>query len=198
MKGNHLDLGCGSRPRNPYAKDNLYGIDINQDVLIGSDKIVIANLAIEGIPFQDNFFDSVSAYDFLEHVPRAIYLPEQKKMRFSFVELMNEVWRVLKNGGLFYASTPAYPAQETFVDPTHVNYVTKNSHVYFTLPHLMGAMYGFKGCFEVVRVKRIRQFYEFEPYNLTFGQRYKKIKDVLKRRKAHLLWEFRAIKNDNQ
>ena len=28
MTTKHLDLGCGSNPRNPFACDELYGIDI--------------------------------------------------------------------------------------------------------------------------------------------------------------------------
>jgi SAM-dependent methyltransferase len=174
--------------------DNVYGLDISSDVSASNNNIVIANLAVDRIPFQDNYFDSVSAYDFLEHVPRAIYLPDNNTMYFSFVELMNEVWRVLKNGGLFYASTPVYPSQEAFVDPTHLNYLTDRTHIYFTRPHCMAEMYGFTGCFDVVRVKRIRPFYDFEPYRYTFGQKFKKMKDVLKKRNTYILWELSAIK----
>jgi SAM-dependent methyltransferase len=195
MNTRHLDIGCGGKARNPYKRDRLYGLDILEAVQQPSvDEYACANLAVERMPFGDNFFDSVSAYDFLEHVPRSLYLPEQKKMRFPFVELMNEIWRVLKHDGLLYASTPCYPSPEIFVDPTHVNYVTEKSHIYFTRPDLLGVSYGFTGCFDAVRVKRIKPRYDFEPYVLDFRQKIKEIEDTLKKRKTHILWEFRAIK----
>ena len=28
MTTKHLDIGCGSNPRNPFAYDELYGVDI--------------------------------------------------------------------------------------------------------------------------------------------------------------------------
>lgn len=195
MSTYHLDIGCGDKARNPYGRDKLYGLDIIENGSgICVDDYSMANLTLEKIPFEDNFFDSVSAYDFLEHMPRAIILPGQNIMRFPFVELMNEIWRVLKNNGLFYASTPCYPYQETFVDPTHVNYITEKSHIYFTRPFCMAKIYGFFGCFDVIRVERIYPRYELEPYNLTFNQKRRKLTDMLKKRNTHILWEFRVVK----
>jgi len=195
MTTRHLYIWCGVRPRNPYKADRLYGLDIMAEAGdLRVDEYASANLAVERIPFGDGFFDSVSAYDFLEHVPRSLYLPGRDGMRFPFVELMNEIWRVLKDGGLLYASTPCYPCQEAFVDPTHVNYITERSHAYFTRPSLMAAPYGFVGCFDAVRVKMIKPRYDYEPLEMTFLQRVKKIEDGWKKRNTHILWEFRAIK----
>lgn len=195
MTTRHLDIGCGGHARNPYKAERLFGLDIMAEA--GDprvDEYASANLAVERIPFGDGFFDSVSAYDFLEHVPRSLYLPGRGGMRFPFVELMNEIWRVLKDGGLLYASTPCYPFQEAFVDPTHVNYITGKSHFYFTGPSPMAAPYGFVGCFDAVRVKVIKPRYDYEPLAMTFLQRVKKIEDGLKKRNTHVLWEFRAVK----
>jgi len=88
----HLDLGCGSHPRNPYEADHLYGVDIRSGL---GDNIASANLAVQPIPFSDNYFSSVSAYDFLEHVPRLVLDVSSKTSIFPFIDLMNEVWRVL-------------------------------------------------------------------------------------------------------
>ncbi len=192
----HLDIGCGNTPRNPYLRDELYGVDISSDSIAELSHVRTANLAVERIPFEDNLFDSVSAYDFIEHVPRAIYLSDKVQMRFPFVELMHEIWRVLKAGGLFYASTPVYPMPQAFIDPTHVNFVTDGTHSYFTQPELMARMYGFKGCFDVVRAKRVRPFYDYEPNNYSFNEKIRKTKDFLRRRRTHVLWELIAIKGD--
>ena len=103
MTSKTLDLGCGVNPRNPFGADELYGIDIRPNE---NENIRVADLAIEPIPFPDEYFDFVTAYDFIEHIPRIIYNPNR---RFCFIELMNEIYRVLKAGGSFFSSTPAFP-----------------------------------------------------------------------------------------
>jgi SAM-dependent methyltransferase len=139
-----LDLGCGQNPRNPFQMEEIYGIDIREDI---DSRIFMADLAIEPIPFDSNFFDGVSAFDFIEHMPRVIYAPGR---RFCFVELMNEIYRVLKPGGLFYSFTPAFPASAAWRDPTHVNIITEETYpLYFDDVHRMAAMYGFKGFFRI-------------------------------------------------
>jgi len=78
-----LDIGCGEQPRNPFNAGQSYGLDIREDL---SKNIRYADLTVEPLPFNENMFDFITAYDFLEHVPRVIYLPER---RFPFIELMN-------------------------------------------------------------------------------------------------------------
>jgi SAM-dependent methyltransferase len=195
MTTRHLDLGCGSRPRNPYARDELFGVDIAPS---GSDRrIVKANLALERIPFADSYFDSVSAYDFLEHVPRVLPTADFTTTRLPYIELMNEVWRVLKPGGLFYASTPVFPHEATFIDPTHVNAVTVHAHNYFTRPALSAAMYGFIGDF------RTRSVHTDIPSESTLYLKprrrslWSKVRRRLSRPRvqdSHVIWELEAMK----
>lgn len=140
-----LDMGCGRIPRNPFGAQTSFGIDVREDLEIG---IKCADLAIEGIPFESNRFDYITAYDFLEHIPRVVYLPQRRN---SFVELMNEVWRTLKPGGIFLSQTPIYPFPAAFQDPTHVNYITVETFTqYFDDKNKLGAMYGFNGSFKVL------------------------------------------------
>jgi SAM-dependent methyltransferase len=113
-----LDLGCGLTPRNPFDAKHVYGIDICDNP---SKSIKCADLSIEPIPFENNAFDYITAFDTLEHIPRVIYTPYR---RFPFVELMNEVWRTLKPNGYFLSYTPIYPYSAVFRDPTHVNIMT--------------------------------------------------------------------------
>lgn len=144
-----LDIGCGAgQPRNPLGADEVYGIDIrNTD----SQYIKNADLAVDPIPFPDEFFDSVTAYDFIEHIPRVIYTPQRRN---SFVELMNEIYRVLKSEGLFFSFTPAYPHTEAFKDPTHVNIITEETFPeYFGKGKNWASMYGFNGAFLVLEQK---------------------------------------------
>lgn len=189
----HLDLGCGPQPRNPYAQAQVFGIDIRRDMAWPSAaQIHIANLSLQPIPFEANCFDSVSAYDFFEHVPRVSLDPAQGSTRFPFIELMNEVWRVLRPGGLLYAITPAYPHEKAFRDPTHVNIIAGKTYRYFCAPHLLGAMYGFQGRFELVRQVRLKPRGNYEPPGVAAGLR--RVGDRLLGRASHLVWELRAVK----
>jgi SAM-dependent methyltransferase len=140
-----LDLGCGRNPKNLFNADMLYGIDIRDDL---ERRIKKADLVVEPIPFEDEYFDYVTAHDFIEHVPRLLYCPER---RYPFVELMNEIYRVLKPNGRFLSFTPAYPHSEAFRDPTHVNIITDQTYVaYFDEVNRWGQMYGFNGAFRIL------------------------------------------------
>ena len=103
-----LDIGCGNSPRNPFDADQAYGIDIRENKAKG---IKYADLNVEKIPFDDCSFDYITAYDFLEHVPRLIYAPDR---RFPFIELMNEIYRTLKPGGIFFFVYPNVPICSCF------------------------------------------------------------------------------------
>lgn len=147
----HLDLGCGVNPFNPYSRDELYGCDIRDlDEELGylNFKYSKVNLVVAKIPFPDQFFDSISAMDFLEHIPRQMLLASGE-MSNPFINLMSEIHRVLKPGGLFFALTPCYPHPSAFVDPTHVNIITEDTYSYFIGDNPIASMYGFKGQFGV-------------------------------------------------
>ena len=144
-----LDLGCGRTPKNPFNADELFGIDYDMRQDLPSN-IRRADLVIEPIPFGDDTFEFVTAHDFIEHVPRVIYHPTRRN---PFVELMSEVYRVLKMHGTFMSLTPAYPHAAAFIDPTHVNIIAEG-----TFPLYFGnaaegcpwaSIYGFKGAFQV-------------------------------------------------
>jgi SAM-dependent methyltransferase len=188
----HLDLGCGTKPRNPYGYEKVFGIDIRAGLTApGVEQIAAANLSCEPIPFESHSFDAVSAYDFFEHIPR-VYIDAQGQTHFPFIQLMNEIWRVLKPGGLLYAVTPAYPHEKAFRDPTHVNIIAAKTHRYFTRPELLAQMYGFAGEFALRRQVRIlpRGAYEIK----TLGRTVLRQLDGLVGKRSHLVWELEAIK----
>lgn len=140
-----LDLGCGPHPKNPFSADEVFGIDVMPH---GSPNIRAADLAVDDIPFDGGFFDYVTAFDVIEHIPRVVYLPARRN---SFIVLMDEIHRVLKPDGIFYAQTPAYPHAEAFQDPTHVNIITENTFpLYFDDRHRWASSYGFQGAFQVI------------------------------------------------
>jgi len=157
MTTKSLDLGCGLNLRNPFNAQDLYGIDIRERA---EPNILSCDLAVDAIPFEDNFFDCVSAYDFIEHIPRILYVPNR---RFPFVELMNEVHRVLKPGGMFISVTPAFPHAAAWRDPTHVNIITEETFpCYFDDVNRWGADYGFKGAFHLEHQKWVEGGFHLE------------------------------------
>jgi SAM-dependent methyltransferase len=174
--------------------DELYGVDIAPSA--DTSRIVAANLALQPIPFPDGHFDAVSAYDFLEHMPRVFPSADYQSTRFPYIELMNEVWRVLKPGGLFYASTPVFPHQFTFIDPTHVNALTPDAHIYFTQPNRLAAMYGFIGNFAARNVHlgcpNADTVYLTPPQG--FLRRMKRRYRIALGRCSHVIWELEALK----
>jgi SAM-dependent methyltransferase len=198
MRLKHLDLGCGLRPKNPFGHEELYGVDIRaESVAMNGAQVAAANLSVASIPFEDNLFDSVSAYDFFEHIPRVALDYANQTSRFPFIELMNEVWRVLKHDGVLYAVTPAFPNEKALRDPTHVNIITHKTHRYFTEPQVMARMYGFQGSFRLLRQCRVYPRGAYEPMHPGLGHRLRRIGEQLTGQQSHLVWEFAAIKPEN-
>ena len=192
----HLDLGCGAIPRNPYKRAKLSGIDIREGLSNNPDIVIrAANLSTDPIPFETSSFDSVSAYDFLEHIPRVSLDHATSTTRFPVIELMNEVWRVLQPNGLFYAITPVFPHAKAFADPTHVNIMTSKTQRYFTGATPMGKMYGFNGQFALVRQAFIHPRGDYHPLSPSPFLRLKMIGERLTGQSSHMVWEMRAIKN---
>jgi SAM-dependent methyltransferase len=191
----HLDLGCGPVPRNPYGRERVFGVDLSPTPSQAAFEVRSANLAIDPIPYDDDSFDSVSAYDFLEHIPRVLAGPEGRGTRFPFIELMNEISRVLRPGGLFYALTPCFPSPSAFVDPTHVNIMTIKTHRYFTGEQPVGRMYGFNGHFAARRVEWCVHKDSLGPTSRrTLAHHIRRVHRTLLRKFTHVSWEFESTK----
>lgn len=191
----HLDLGCGGMPRNPYFCDIVYGVDLKKRVGVEYKNVFIVeeNLILNPIPFANNTFDSVSAYDFLEHIPRLLCVDGVIKL--PFIELMNEIFRVTKNGGKFYAVTPFYPMDSSFVDPTHVNFISRDTYKYFTAPHNWASMYGFIGKFNCISNRIVNFDIEVNrPPHTLKGLLKRGFSFIYKKSRQHIVWEFEVIK----
>lgn len=88
LKGDILDIGCGSKPYKKFVKYARY-IGIDREADLRPD----AQAKSEELPFKKNYFDAVICTEVLEH------LQEPGKCMF-------EIYRVLKTGGCAYITVP--------------------------------------------------------------------------------------------
>lgn len=139
-----IDIGSGPTPKNDFLAAECWGLD-----MVASDypNYITCDVSLGGITAATEDFDLVTAYDFLEHIPRVVV--DQGKANFPFVVLMIEIFRILRPGGKFYSYTPVYPHKSAFQDPTHVNIMTKDTlKMYFTGPSPLASAYGFSASFK--------------------------------------------------
>ncbi len=140
-----LDVGSGPRPKNPFMADLVYGADLRVNE---ENNVLYADFLSGHLPFDNNAFDYVTAYDVLEHMQRVTTI--NGETRFPFIQLMNEIFRVLKPNGIFFNIQPCYPCKEAFQDPTHVNIMTEDTiYQYFCEP-TWARIYGYVGSFSML------------------------------------------------
>ena len=105
---NVLDIGCGAGGKSLYylsrGAESVTGVDVVEKYKTESeqlrDKLGLVGFNFiytdaAAMPFEDNSFDTVIMNDAMEHVAKPL-------------EVLNEVYRVLKPGGKLYVNFPPY------------------------------------------------------------------------------------------
>jgi len=145
-----LDLGCGPAPKNMFEAQFAVGADRYTDE---KKNVVCVDLGFERLPFEDDWFHYITAYDLLEHIPR--FSESSASGGAPFIFLMNEIFRILKPGGRFLSVTPIYPYLGAFQDPTHNNIITADTfEMYFCAGKRdIAEHYGIKTYFRIIYKK---------------------------------------------
>ena len=123
----HVELGCGNNRR-----DMDSWINIGVDSVKGDVVDIVAEMGFEAIKIEDDSVDLVGAYDVLEHIPKQVCMLNGDELikKLPLIFLMNDVYRILKDGGEFHIEVP-YSDQGYRRDPTHVTRLSEDWHHYF-------------------------------------------------------------------
>lgn len=103
--------------RNEWS--NLVTLDINAD----HQPDAVWNLEDLPLPFGDDEFDEIHAYEVLEHTG------QQGDYIFFFAQF-SELWRILKPGGFLFGSCPSRNSPWAWGDPSHKRIVQPENFVF--------------------------------------------------------------------
>jgi SAM-dependent methyltransferase len=98
-------------------------------------------------PFPDNHFDSIFARHVLEHVRRE-----------NFVGVMKEIYRVSRDGALFYIRVPYWNSESFAGDPTHWNPFCETTFRHFCYGGSLDTEFYIPPMFEILSIN-----YRFHP-----------------------------------
>ena len=147
-----LELGSGKKPYKPKKGEKV----IHLDTVKLPDVEVIHDLNSFPYPFKDNSFDKIIATHVLEHLA-------------DLPRVMEELWRILKPGGILKITVPHFSSHNAFCDPTHRRYFTFETFDYWDSSTQLGKDFGFyishKARFKILyKEVRIRIY----PFSISF------------------------------
>src|SRR5262249_46652193 len=109
-----LLLGCGSSRIKKLARPDRPEWDglVTLDFATTHGPDVVHDIGALPLPFPDESFDEIHAYEVMEHVGR------QGDWRFFFAQ-WSDMWRLLKPDGHFFGTSPHWSSPWAWMDPGH-------------------------------------------------------------------------------
>ena len=135
MSYSELLLGCGhSRVKKIVYGDNpewqqLTTLDLNPEV----SPDIVWDLENLPLPFEDNSFNEIHAYEVLEHTG------SQGDYKFFFAQF-SDLWRILKPNGVLIGTVPMWNNPWAWGDPGHKRVITKENFLFLNQNHLRNAI----------------------------------------------------------
>lgn len=123
-------LGCGSNRRKKlYIGDDAAWHDlVTLDFADTHKPDVVHDLASIPLPFPDDYASEMHAYDVMEHIG------QQGDFRFFF-DQWADIWRILKDGGLFFGISPHHTSPWAWGDPGHTRIIGPEQLIYLSQPN---------------------------------------------------------------
>lgn len=122
-------LGCGANRAKKLQLEGraewsaLTTLDYNAD----HSPDVVHDMAALPLPFDDERFEEIHAYECLEHVG------SQGDYRFFFGQF-SDFWRVLKPGGVVLGTVPLPSSPWAWGDPSHTRVIPRESFTFLHQP----------------------------------------------------------------
>ncbi len=113
-----INIGCGNDIKEDFInidKFPLKGVDIS------------CSFEANFLPFKDNLFSRVYAYNILEHID-------------NLINIMEEIWRVTKKDALINIRVPYWNSIESITDPTHKRFFNESTFTFFDPNHPRGKL----------------------------------------------------------
>jgi len=125
-----LDIGSGNKHEPGYLR-----LDKAEFV----DPDILCDLEVDGIPLPDSSVDEVRMIAVLEHCR-------------DVIPVLNEIWRVCKDGASVHIAVPHWSCDDHHGDPTHKSTFTEASASYWDKRslHYTNTDYGVKCAFDVL------------------------------------------------
>lgn len=124
-----LLLGCGSRRdwRFNIGGRTAWGELVTLDVVATHKPDVVHDLRNPRLPFGDDEFDTVHAYEVFEHIGQQ---GDHELLLAQFADY----WRVLKPGGYLCATCPALTSRWLWGDPSHTRVIAPETLLFLCQP----------------------------------------------------------------